>query len=111
MKSSQAVAFCLQYQKENSQPSTVKHYEFMLSRFLAAFRDRELHSIKSDETLAFLTKVTAGNKTATKRNRYGTLKAFFNLIITFFNISSSGHQFVKDDCKRFNPTNAVNKNQ
>ena len=44
------------------------------------FRDRELESIIPDEILSFLTRLTEGNNQTTKRNRYSSLKAFFNYI-------------------------------
>ena len=58
----------------------MKNYEFLFTRFLDEFSDRELESITPDEILSFLTKLTDGNKQTTKRNRYSSLKAFFNYI-------------------------------
>jgi integrase len=58
----------------------VKNYEFLFTRFNDAFGPRELESITSDEILSFLTKLTDGTKQTTKRNRYSSLKAFFNFI-------------------------------
>jgi len=55
-------------------------YQFLLPRFAATFRDRQLTSISSDEILFFLTLISNGNKQATKRCRYAALNAFFNLI-------------------------------
>lgn len=58
----------------------MKNYEFLFTRFNDAFGSRELESITSDEILSFLTKLTDGTKQTTKRNRYSSLKAFFNFI-------------------------------
>jgi integrase/recombinase XerD len=58
----------------------VKNYEFLFTRFSDKFSDRELECITPDEILSFLTKLTDGNKQTTKRNRYSSLKAFFNFV-------------------------------
>ena len=58
----------------------MKNYEFLFTRFNDAFGPGELESITSDEILSFLTKLTDGTKQTTKRNRYSSLKAFFNFI-------------------------------
>ena len=58
----------------------MKNYEYLFSHFSDEFSDRELESITPDEILSFLTKITDGNKQTTKRNRYSSLKAFFNFI-------------------------------
>jgi integrase/recombinase XerD len=58
----------------------VKNYEFVFTHFQTEFVDREVDSISPDEILSFLTKITDGNKPTTKRNRYSSLKAFFNYL-------------------------------
>ena len=58
----------------------MKNYEFIFTQFQDEFGDREVDSISPDEILSFLTKITDGNKLTTKRNRYSSLKAFFNYI-------------------------------
>jgi integrase len=58
----------------------VKNYEFLFTHFNDAFGPREPESITPDEILSFLTRLTQGNKQTTKRNRYSSLKAFFNFI-------------------------------
>jgi site-specific recombinase XerD len=58
----------------------VKNYEFVFTQFKDEFGDRLVDSIPPDEILSFLTKLTDGNKQSTKRNRYSSLKAFFNYI-------------------------------
>jgi site-specific recombinase XerD len=56
----------------------VKNYAFIFAQFHDEFGDRLIESITPDEILSFLTKLTDGNKQTTKRNRYSSLKAFFN---------------------------------
>jgi len=58
----------------------VKNYEFIFTQFHDEFSDKLLDSTTPDEILSFLTKLTDGNKQTTKRNRYSSLKAFFNYI-------------------------------
>ena len=58
----------------------MKNYEFVFTQFHDEFGDRLVDSITSDEILSFLTKLTDGTKQTTKRNRYSSLKAFFNYI-------------------------------
>jgi len=52
----------------------------LFSRFNDEFGKRDLESITPDEILSFLTRLTEGNNQTTKRNRYSSLKAFFNYI-------------------------------
>ena len=52
----------------------------MFTRFNDEFGNRDLDSITPDEILSFLTRLTEGTKQTTKRNRYSSLKAFFNYI-------------------------------
>ena len=61
--------------------NTVKNYEFIFNQFQAEFGDRGVDTITPEEILSFLTKLTDGTKQTTKRNRYSSLKAFFNFII------------------------------
>jgi integrase len=58
----------------------VKNYEFIFNQFQAEFGDRGVDTITPEEILSFLTRLTEGNKQTTKRNRYSSLKAFFNYI-------------------------------
>lgn len=81
MKISEAIKFCLQYQKANSRINTIKNYEFVFGKFEAAFEGRDLESIKTEEIITFLVNFTDGRKQNTKRSRYMTISAFFNLII------------------------------
>jgi integrase len=52
----------------------------LFSRFKEEFGKTDLESITPDEILSFLTRLTEGNNQTTKRNRYSSLKAFFNYI-------------------------------
>ena len=58
----------------------MKNYEFVFTQFQDEFGERLADSITPDEILSFLTKLTDGTKQSTKRNRYSSLKAFFNYI-------------------------------
>ena len=58
----------------------MKNYEFIFNQFQAKFGDRGVDTITPEEILSFLTRLTEGNKQTTKRNRYSSLKAFFNYI-------------------------------
>ena len=84
MKITKAVKFCLQYQHNNSKPTTVKNYEFVLGKFKEVFKGREVETISTDEAVSFLTEISLNKKPNTKRGRYMTLSAFFNLIINTF---------------------------
>lgn len=81
MKISEAIRFCLQYQRANSKGNTVKNYEFVLGKFGALFSDRDLDSVTTEDVLLFLTDLSEGRKQNTRRGRYMTLSAFFNLVI------------------------------
>jgi integrase/recombinase XerD len=80
MNISKGVNYCLEYHKSNSKETTVRSCEFVLSRFERRFGDRELDSIRSDEVLSFLRECAEGTKQSTKRSRYASLSAFFNLV-------------------------------
>ena len=58
----------------------MKNYEFVFTQFQDEFGDMLADFITPDEILSFLTKLTDGTKQTTKRNRYSSLKAFFNYI-------------------------------
>ncbi len=81
MKVSSAISFCLQYHKINSRPNTIKNYEFLLGKFGDIYLERKLESITTEEIISFLADLSEGRKQNTKRSRYTTLSAFFNLII------------------------------
>ena len=81
MKISKAVNFCLQYQQSNSKANTIKNYKFVLGKFKTKFNRIDLESIQSEDIISFLTDLTTGRKQNTKRGRYMTLSAFFNLTI------------------------------
>lgn len=81
MKITEAIKFCLQHQRANSKGNTVKNYEFVLGKFGAIFSDRDLDSVTTEDVLLFLTDLSEGRKQNTRRSRYMTLSAFFNLVI------------------------------
>jgi site-specific recombinase XerD len=80
MKLSHAIESYQKYHSFNSKKNTIKNYEFLFSRFKEEFGKRDLESITPDEILSFLIRLTEGIKRTTKRNRYCSLKAFFNYI-------------------------------
>jgi site-specific recombinase XerD len=80
MKISQTIQSYKDYHSINSKKNTVKNYEYIFTQFQDEFGDRLIDSTIPDEILSFLTKLTDGTKQTTKRNRYSSLKAFFNFI-------------------------------
>jgi integrase/recombinase XerD len=78
MKVSQAIHSYQEYHRLNSKKNTLKNYEFLFTRFNDQFGNRDIESITPDDILSFLTRLTEGTKQTTKRNRYSSLKAFFN---------------------------------
>ncbi len=80
MKVSDAINFCLQYHKINSRPNTIKNYTSLLAKFGNSNSNREIESIETDEIISFLAAQSEGRKQNTKRSRYTTLSAFFNLM-------------------------------
>jgi integrase/recombinase XerD len=80
MKVSDAITFCMQYHKINSRPNTIKNYTFLLGRFGNIFSDVKMETITTEEIISFLADLSEGRKQNTKRSRYTTLSAFFNLI-------------------------------
>ncbi len=81
MKISQAIQSYQEYHSINSKKNTLKNYQFIFTQFQIKFGYREVDTFSPDEILSFLTKLTDGTKQTTKRNRYSSLKAFFNFII------------------------------
>ena len=81
MKVSAAIAYCFQYHNFNSRTNTLANYSFLLGKFGTLFENRKLDSITTEEIIAFLADITTGRKQNTKRSRYTTLSAFFNLMI------------------------------
>jgi len=75
-----AINFCLQYHKINSRPNTITNYKFHLGKFGKAYNDKEIDTIKTEEIISFLADLSEGRKQNTKRSRYTTQSAFFNLI-------------------------------
>lgn len=81
MKIADAITYCLQYHKINSRPNTLSNYKFLLDKFGQSYSGRDIDSISTERIIAFLADLTEGRKQNTKRSRYSTLSAFFNLII------------------------------
>ena len=81
MKVADAITYCIHYHEINSRPNTLGNYEFLLREFGKRHLGRSIDSITTEEIIAFLAAITEGRKQNTKRTRYTTLSAFFNLII------------------------------
>ncbi len=81
MKVADATTYCINYHKINSRPNTQANYEFLLGKFAHSYQNRDIDAITTEEIIAFLANMTEGRKQNTKRSRYTTLSAFFNLII------------------------------
>ncbi len=60
--------------------NTRRAYAATLSKFLADYGKRDIYDLTSDEALAFLNKITEGNKPQSKKIRYAHLSSFFNFI-------------------------------
>ena len=82
MKASIALKIFLDYQKANLKPRTTNGYKYLLDNFEALFREKNVRSIRSEDTYHFLEKITENSSKSTKKHRYSQLKAFFNFIIT-----------------------------
>jgi integrase len=80
MKTTDGIQYCLNYQRENSRITTYRSWKFVLTRLERYYGEREINSITSDEIMTFLRDFTEGTKQTTKRSRYATLSAFFNLV-------------------------------
>ena len=61
--------------------TTIRNYDFVLSRFCKELADREAETISQEEILTFLNQLTRGAAQSTKRLRFSLLRAFFNFII------------------------------
>ena len=81
MKVADTITYCINYHKINSRPNTLANYQFLLRKFGRSHQNRDLDDITTEEIIAFLANITEGRKQNTKRSRYTTLSAYFNLII------------------------------
>jgi len=70
------------YQRVNAKKSTLKNYQFILTRFWKLFREHRANFITTDNILTFLMKISEGAKQSTKKLRYSLLSAFSNFIKT-----------------------------
>jgi integrase/recombinase XerD len=69
------------HQKTNLKQRTIKSYIYLLLRFEAAYADKDVESIRSEEILKFLQILTGNTVKSTRRLRYSQIKTFFNFII------------------------------
>lgn len=81
MKVADTITYCINYHKINSRPNTLANYEYLLGKFGHCYRNRNINAITTEEIITFLTTITEGRRQNTKRTRYTTLSAYFNLII------------------------------
>jgi len=89
MKVADAITYCINYHKINSRPNTQANYEYLLEKFGQGYRNRHIEAITTEEIIAFLATITEGRKQNTKRSRYTSLAAFFNLIINALQLEMS----------------------
>jgi integrase/recombinase XerD len=92
MKVADTITYCINYHKINSRPNTLANYEFLLGKFGQRYQDRPIDVITTEDVIEFLASITEGRKQNTKRSRYTTLSAFFNLIINTL------HSEMKNPC-------------
>ena len=81
MKVADTITYCINYHKINSRPNTLANYEYLLGKFGHCYRNRNINAITTEEIITFLATITEGRRQNTKRTRYTTLSAYFNLII------------------------------
>ena len=67
--------------------NTLTCYQFILFKLQSEFGQKDISAISQDDLLPFLSRITAGNKQNTKRNRFTTLSAFFNFNINAFDLA------------------------
>jgi integrase len=58
----------------------VANYDFILKKLKNRYSEKNIQSISTEEIIAFLAEISEGKKQNTKRCRYSTLSAFFNLV-------------------------------
>ena len=74
------------YQKANLKRRMVAGYRYLINHFEEFFGEKDLRSISSEDIYHFLEIVTEGSSKSSKRHRYSQLKAFFNFIITNYDL-------------------------
>lgn len=79
MNLSQASKIWPDYHRAHSKENTIRAYEFTISKFNQDYAAQNLDDATSDDILDFMTQVTEGTKSQTKRIRFYHLTAFFNL--------------------------------
>ena len=78
MNVSQASKIWIDYHRAHSKETTIRSYEFTITKFNQNFAD--LNEVSTDDILDFMTQITEGRKPQTKRVRFTHLTAFFNFI-------------------------------
>jgi len=81
MKVADTITYCINYHKINSRSNTLANYEYLLGKFGHCYRNRNINAITTEEIITFLATITEGRRQNTKRTRYTTLSAYFNLIV------------------------------
>lgn len=80
MKVSKAAKIWINYHKAHSKKNTVQSYRAIIDKVCQKFGDGDIDQVTPDEVLAFLNRLTEGNKPYTKRVRYSHLLSFFNFV-------------------------------
>ena len=80
MNVSQASKIWLDYHRAHSKHSTVRAYDFTITKFNQHFSNLSINEVSTDNILDFMTKFTEGRKPQTKRIRFSHLTAFFNFL-------------------------------
>ena len=80
MNVSQASKIWLDYHRAHSKETTIRAYEFTITKFNQNFANLTLNEVSTDDILDFMTQITKGRKPQTKRVRFTHLTAFFNFI-------------------------------
>ena len=73
----QASKIWLDYHRAHSRNTTIRAYEFTISKFNQNFANLNLQEVSTDDVLDFMTQITEGRKPQTKRIRFSHLTAFF----------------------------------
>jgi integrase len=80
MNVSQASKIWLDYHRAHSKETTIRAYEFTITKFNQNFANLTLNEVSTDDILDFMTQITEGRKPQTKRMRFSHLTAFFNFM-------------------------------
>jgi integrase len=80
MNVSQASKIWLDYHRAHSKETTIRAYEFTITKFNQNFANLNLTEVSTDDILDFMTQISEGRKPQTKRIRFSHLTAFFNFM-------------------------------